>query len=122
MNPDLVIRPDGFFRFLAQRPVAAERSGRTHRLLMGRPPGGFGGTPGITRRSAEAGLGKGSTDMVREGPAEPPRPHEQQPYPAEKARGGEIILDTPAKRWVFFSGLAGAVILVLVVGFVSFVH
>ncbi|HEY2248862.1 MAG TPA: hypothetical protein VGH70_15565 [Bradyrhizobium sp.] len=50
--------------------------------------------------------------MVREGPPQPaPRP--KQPYPAEKARGGEIILDTHFKRWVFAAGLAGAVILAL---------
>jgi hypothetical protein len=48
--------------------------------------------------------------MVREGPPQP-APPPQQPYPAEKARGGEIILDTQVKRWVFAAGLAGAVIL-----------
>jgi hypothetical protein len=37
-----------------------------------------------------------------------------EPYPAEKARGGEIILNTALKRWVFIAGLAGAVALVLV--------
>jgi hypothetical protein len=36
-----------------------------------------------------------------------------KPYPAEKARGGEIILRTPLQRWVFIAGLAGAVLLVL---------
>ncbi|QDW42140.1 peptide ABC transporter permease [Bradyrhizobium sp. KBS0727] len=45
---------------------------------------------------------------VREGPAEP------APYPAEKARGGEIILKTPARRAIFLAGLIGAVLLVLV--------
>lgn len=51
--------------------------------------------------------------MVREGQPQsaPPR---QEPYPAEKARGAEIILDTPLKRWVFIAGLAGVVALVLV--------
>jgi hypothetical protein len=29
---------------------------------------------------------------------------EQKPYPAEKARGGEIILNTPARRAVFVQG------------------
>ena len=38
---------------------------------------------------------------------------QSKPYPAEKARGGEIILRTPLQRWVFIAGLAGAVILVL---------
>jgi len=54
--------------------------------------------------------------MVREGPAQSPPPSEQQPYPAEKARGGEIILNTVWKRWTFMAGLAGAVILVLFLG------
>jgi hypothetical protein len=49
--------------------------------------------------------------MVREGPAQPP------PYPAEKARGGEIILRTPLRRMVFIGGLiaVAAVALVLAV-------
>ena len=48
--------------------------------------------------------------MAHDGPAEP--------YPAEKARGGEIILKTPARRAIFLSGLIGAVVLVLVLAFV----
>lgn len=51
--------------------------------------------------------------MVREGPAQP-APPPKQPYPAEKARGGEIILTTPLRRWIFFGGLIGAFVLVLV--------
>jgi hypothetical protein len=43
---------------------------------------------------------------------------EQKPYPAEKARGGEIILDTPARRAIFLSGLIGAVVLAIVLMFV----
>jgi hypothetical protein len=35
------------------------------------------------------------------------------PYPAEKARGGEIILRTPLRRAIFIGGLAGAVLLAL---------
>jgi hypothetical protein len=42
--------------------------------------------------------------MVREGPAEPP------PYPAEKARGGEIILRTPLRRAIFIGGLIAVAI------------
>ena len=45
-------------------------------------------------------------------PAQPP------PYPAEKARGGEIILRTPLRRAVFIGGLAGAVVLGLLLAFV----
>jgi len=39
---------------------------------------------------------------------------DQKPHPAEKARGGEIILNTPLRRVIFLSGLVGAVVLVLV--------
>ena len=46
--------------------------------------------------------------MVREGPAPPP------PYPAEKARGGEIILRTPLRRLIFIGGLIGVAIVALV--------
>lgn len=34
-------------------------------------------------------------------------------YPAEKARGGVIILQRPWQRVVFIAGLAGAVLLLL---------
>jgi hypothetical protein len=54
--------------------------------------------------------------MVREGPAQPPPP-QKEPYPADKARGGEIILRTPARRAIFIAGLAGAVVLALVLSF-----
>jgi hypothetical protein len=53
---------------------------------------------------------------VRETPPQPaPAPKEEpQPYPAEKARGGEIILRTRARRIVFIGGLVGIVVLLLV--------
>jgi hypothetical protein len=35
------------------------------------------------------------------------------PYPAEKARSGEVILRTPARRIIFIAGLACAFVLVL---------
>lgn len=38
----------------------------------------------------------------------------QQPYPAGKARGGDIVLKTSLQRWVFIAGLVGAVLLVLI--------
>jgi hypothetical protein len=50
--------------------------------------------------------------MDRESPAEP------APYPAEKARGGEIILKTPARRAIFLAGLVGAVLLVLILALI----
>jgi hypothetical protein len=39
---------------------------------------------------------------------------EQKPYPAEKARGGEIILNTPVRRAIFLTGLIGAVVLAVI--------
>jgi hypothetical protein len=42
----------------------------------------------------------------------PTRP-EDQGYPADKARQGEIILRRPWQRAVFIAGLAGAVIFAL---------
>jgi hypothetical protein len=39
----------------------------------------------------------------------------EDPYPAVKARGGEIVLTTPTRRALFFVGLAGAVVLALLV-------
>ncbi|WP_298260774.1 peptide ABC transporter permease [Bradyrhizobium sp.] len=39
---------------------------------------------------------------------------EQKPYPAEKARGGEIVLNTPLRRAIFLAGLIGAVVLVII--------
>ena len=54
--------------------------------------------------------------MVRESPAQRGSPN-PPPYPAEKARGGEIILKTPLRRWIFISGLIGAAVLVLILSF-----
>lgn len=39
---------------------------------------------------------------------------DQKPYPAEKARGGEIVLNTPLRRAIFLAGLIGAVVLVVI--------
>jgi hypothetical protein len=39
---------------------------------------------------------------------------DQKPYPAEKARGGEIVLTTPLRRIIFLAGLIGAVVLVFI--------
>ena len=50
---------------------------------------------------------------MREGPPQ------QSPYPAEKARGGEIILRTPLRRVIFFGGLIGAVVLPLLLWLLS---
>lgn len=43
-----------------------------------------------------------------------PTPGKASPvFTAEQARGGRIILNTPTKRWVFIAGLAGIVLLPL---------
>jgi hypothetical protein len=51
---------------------------------------------------------------VREGPPQPAPTPKAPPYPAEKARGGEIILRTTSRKVIFFVGLFGAVVLLLV--------
>jgi hypothetical protein len=40
---------------------------------------------------------------------------DQKPYPAEKARGGEVILTTSLRRAIFLSGLTGALVLAIIV-------
>ena len=45
--------------------------------------------------------------MVRQKPAQP------TPYPAETARGGEIILRRPGQRIVFIAGLAVPILLLI---------
>ncbi len=52
---------------------------------------------------------KGNAGMNRNASSKP-----QQPYPAGKARGGDIVLKTSLQRWVFIAGLVGAVLLVLI--------
>jgi hypothetical protein len=42
--------------------------------------------------------------MVRDGPAQP------APYPADKARGGAIILRTPLRHMIYLSGLIAAAV------------
>jgi hypothetical protein len=56
--------------------------------------------------------------MVREGPAQS-TPPPKAPYPAEKARGGQIILNTPARRAIFIAGLVGAVLMALLFSFLA---
>ncbi len=51
--------------------------------------------------------------MVRDAPPERP------PYPAEKARGAEIILKHRWQKVVFFGGLIGIVLLVLILRLAS---
>ena len=62
---------------------------------------------------------------VREAPPQPAPPpkHEalprQDPYPAEKARGGEIILTTPMRWAIFLAGLLGAIFLALLLSLLA---
>jgi hypothetical protein len=51
--------------------------------------------------------------MVRESPAQPPPP--PKTHPAEKVRGGEIILKTKARKTIFIVGLAGCMVLALLI-------
>ena len=46
----------------------------------------------------------------------PPAADRPPHYSAEKVRGGEINLRTRAERLIFIAGLAGAVILALLLG------
>jgi hypothetical protein len=63
-----------------------------------------GTMPGISR----------STCMTRRSDSK------QQTYSAEKARQGEIILRTPLRRFIFIAGLAGMVILAIVLSVFSY--
>jgi len=42
-----------------------------------------------------------------------PQTERRDPYPAHKARQGEIILHTPLQRTIFVTGLAGIVVLAI---------
>lgn len=44
----------------------------------------------------------------------PKRKVTPKPYPAEKARGGEIILKTRLSRVIFFTGLFGGFVLLAI--------
>jgi uncharacterized membrane protein YdcZ (DUF606 family) len=33
-------------------------------------------------------------------------------------RGAEVILNTPLRKWIFFGGIVGAILLVLVLSFI----
>lgn len=39
---------------------------------------------------------------------------DQKPYPAEKARGGEIVLNTRLRRAIFLAGLVSTVVFVII--------
>jgi hypothetical protein len=41
-------------------------------------------------------------------------PPEPTPYPASKARGGDIVLRTRKERAIFIAGLAGALVLAVI--------
>jgi hypothetical protein len=47
------------------------------------------------------------------------RPVDGPVYSGEKARGGEIVLRTPARRMIFIAGLIGIIVLVLLLQFLG---
>ena len=51
--------------------------------------------------------------MSRDGPPQP------APYPADKARGGEIVLRTRLRRIVFIAGLIGVFVVLLLLAVLS---
>jgi len=53
---------------------------------------------------------------TREPVQNPPPPPDDglPPYPAEKARGAEIILRTRARKMIFFGALIAVVVLILI--------
>jgi hypothetical protein len=58
--------------------------------------------------------------MVREGPAQrPPPPKEPEDYSAEKDRWDGVILRTPTQRAIAVFGLAAAVVLALLIPYIS---
>jgi hypothetical protein len=60
---------------------------------------------------------------VREAPPQPaPPPKPRSPYPAEKARGGEIILRSRTRRIIFIAGLVGAVLLGFFLSLLALTH
>lgn len=57
------------------------------------------------------------TEPPRNGPHEPDRAAtDRVEIPGEKARQGHVVLRTPARRWIFFGGLIGFVLLALLGG------
>jgi len=52
----------------------------------------------------------------------PDKPEEPFHYPADKARQGEIILRKRWQRIVFIAGLAGFVVLALVLGWARYAY
>jgi len=64
------------------------------------------GTTAAPGRSSHEGA------MVRQKPAQP-TPYPAEKAPAEKARGGEIILRRPWQRIVFIVGLAVPILLLI---------
>jgi hypothetical protein len=90
--------------------VAAEASSHAHRLLIFRFAAflSLWNTANAATFPPEKGA-KENTIMDREPSVRP-----QRPYPAEKARSGEVVLKKPLQRWVFVAGLVGAILLVLI--------
>jgi|GEM_PF-1785928 len=56
----------------------------------------------------------GAPGSGRDDRQERPRRNEPQGYSAEQVRQGRIVLNTPARRWIFIGGLIGFVVLAYV--------
>jgi hypothetical protein len=63
-------------------------------------------------------LNKVEVIMVREGPAQRPPPP-KEPYPAEKARSGEITLKTKSERAIFIAGLSLGLLVAFLVALIA---
>jgi cellobiose-specific phosphotransferase system component IIC len=48
--------------------------------------------------------------------------NQQLPYPGEKARGADIVVRRPWERYVFIGGLAGIVVVLIILGLVAGLH
>jgi len=88
---------------------AAERVSQRNSSRNGQKPGAFWMRQWRMKPRLEADHDPGRSDATSTAP--------ERSYPAEKARGGEIILNTPLKRGLFVAGLAGGVALALVLSF-----
>jgi hypothetical protein len=52
-------------------------------------------------------------------PADRPTPGRQKSFPGEAARQGRIVLNTPARRAVFFGGLAALALFALLMAILA---
>jgi hypothetical protein len=121
------------------RPIIQERSSKHPRSLARHQEEQVAGPRHLSRlarnvspcfdlapKERESGVHLSRTNRMHGNRADPAMTERNErqtaPYPAEKARGGEIILRTPLRRAIFIAGLAGAAVLALLLGFARFAH